>query len=226
MSGGKLFLMRHGQSLWNKLNIFTGWIDVPLSCKGIEESIAGGELLANEQIDYIFTSELMRAQMTAMIAISRHRSEKVPIILKNRETHEDWYQIGMEKQESSLIPTFVSWHLNERMYGDLQGGNKSQAAKIHGEEQIHIWRRSFDTPPPNGESLEITAKRTIPFFEEKIAPLIKNQKNVFIVAHGNSLRSIIMDLENLNSEEVVKLELKTGVPITYIFEEGKFTKEC
>lgn len=118
-----------------------------------------------------------------------------------------------------------AWELNERMYGDLQGVNKKELAEKYGAEQVQIWRRSFDVPPPNGESLQMTAVRSIPYFEKKIIPYLKEGKNVFIAAHGNSLRSIIMDFENLSPDEVVRLELATGKPLIYQYENGRFTKQ-
>jgi len=221
----KLILMRHGQSKWNELNLFTGWVDVPLSEKGIKEAFEGGRLIANIPIDIIVTSTLVRAQMTAFLAMSIHSSGKVPVVLHTGEGKlDDWAKIYSEAAEANLIPVYRFWELNERMYGELQGLNKAETAAKFGAEQVQIWRRSYDVPPPEGESLEMTAARSIPCFEEKIVPFLSDGKNVFISAHGNSLRSIIMELDGLSKEEVVRLELATGVPVIYEYSEGQFTK--
>jgi 2,3-bisphosphoglycerate-dependent phosphoglycerate mutase len=222
----KLILMRHGESEWNKLNLFTGWVDIPLSAKGVEESIEGGKKIANVPVDVIFTSSLIRAQMTAMLAMMNHVSGKVPCVqhpIEGKLQH--WAQIYGIEAEASCIPVFCAWQLNERMYGKLQGLNKQETRDKFGSEQVHIWRRSFDQAPPEGESLEMTAARTIPYFQEMILPLLNKGKNVFISAHGNSLRSIMMFLENLSKDEVVKLELATGEPFFYTFESGKWGRD-
>lgn len=224
--GATLILMRHGESEWNKRNQFTGWVDVPLSTKGVDEAIAGGKLIRDIPIDIIFMSNLIRSQETAMRAMSQHSSGNIPVIFHIRGGKaEDWGKIDNPTAEASTIPCIKAWQLNERCYGALQGHNKDDARKKYGPEQVQIWRRSYDTPPPEGESLKMTAERTIPYFEETIVPLLKEGKNVFISAHGNSLRSIIMDLENLSKEEVVKLELPTGAPILYTYENGTFAKK-
>lgn len=221
-----LVLMRHGESLWNKENLFTGWVDIPLSEKGVQEAIEGGKKIAHIPFDVIFTSTLVRAHMTLFLAMLQHASKKIPVIIhegKNKQAL--WSKIYSEKALNTLIPTFTSWHLNERMYGALQGKNKLEMADEFGKEQVHIWRRSFDVAPPEGESLKMTAKRTVPYFKRKILPYLKEGKNVFIPAHGNSLRSIVMYLDKLSGEEVTKLELATGNPIIYYFENGKWIKE-
>lgn len=218
--------MRHGESQWNHLNQFTGWVDIPLSAAGIEESIEGGRLIRNEPIDIIFTSTLIRAQMTAMIAMAGHYSGKVPLILHPGEGKlDEWGKIHNPAAEAQTIPVIRAWELNERMYGKLQGNNKKELADKFGVEQIQIWRRSYDVPPPEGESLEMTASRSIPYFEETIVPCLKAGKNVFVAAHGNSLRSIMMKLDGLSAEEVVRLELATGLPVIYNYENGSFTKQ-
>mgnify|MGYP003351221640 CR=1 FL=1 len=136
----------------------------------------------------------------------------------------EWAQINGAAGAENILPVHVSWQLNERMYGDLQGLNKEATRQQYGADQVHIWRRSYDVPPPNGESLELTAQRTIPYLEESIIPQLFNGKNLFIAAHGNSLRSIIMDLENLSREEVLSLEVPTGVPIIYQYEDSKWIR--
>lgn len=220
-----LILMRHGQSLWNKLNLFTGWVDVPLSTKGIEESLAGGMKIQHIPIDIVFTSTLIRAQMTAMLALSVHSSKKVPIILHTGEGKlDEWAHIYSEQTLTNTISVIRAWQLNERMYGELQGLNKQELSDRFGADQVQIWRRSFDTPPPEGESLKMTAERTLPYFKEKIIPCLQKGENVFVSAHGNSLRSIIMEIENLNKEEIVHLELSTGLPLIYHYQQGLFKK--
>ncbi len=221
----KLILLRHGQSQWNKLNFFTGWVDIPLSVEGIQEAIEAGKKIAHIPIDVIYISSLMRAQMTAMIAMAYHQEKKVPVILHPGEGKlEEWAKIHNPKAAKTTIPVIRAWELNERMYGDLQGLNKQETREQYGDEQVHIWRRSYDVPPPNGECLADTAARSIPYFQEKIVPHLVSGQNVFISAHGNSLRSIIMHLDNLSKEEVLKLELATGVPVIYEYENGCFKK--
>lgn len=221
----KLILMRHGQSKWNELNLFTGWVDIPLSQLGIKESEEGGRRIKDIPIDIIFTSSLIRAIMTATIAMTYHSSGKVPVILHPDEGKlEEWAQIYSEETKKHCIPVIRAWELNERMYGELQGLNKAETAKKFGDEQVKLWRRSYDVRPPNGESLEMTAARSIPYFRKTIEPYLKEGKNVFVSAHGNSLRSIIMSLDNLTKEQVLSLELATGIPIIYNYHEGTFKR--
>lgn len=199
---GRLILIRHGQSVWNAENRFTGWTDVELSEKGVGEAEKAGDLLSEIRFGVVHTSGLIRAQRTAEIIMSRNTvSGKVPVMRDER--------------------------LNERHYGDLQGLNKAETAERHGAKQVHIWRRSFDVPPPGGESLKMNAERTIPYFEEKIVPDLKEGKNVLVSAHGNSLRSIVMHIESISPEEIVSLEIATGTPIFYQYdmESGELTKE-
>ncbi len=194
-----LVLIRHGQSLWNAENKFTGWTDIGLSEKGIKEAEEAGKKLENVPFDVVHTSALIRAQKTAEIIIKKNKKSK-------------------------KIPVYKDKRLNERHYGSLQGLNKKETAEKYGAEQVHIWRRSFDVPPPDGESLKMNAERTIPYFKENIIQDLKKGKNVLVSAHGNSLRSIVMYIENISKEDVVKLEIETGVPRTYVFEEDNFTR--
>lgn len=222
----KLIMMRHGESQWNKMNIFTGWVDIPLSQEGIEEAFRGGELIKDIPIDVIITSSLVRAQMSAFLAISRHASGKVPVILHPGQGQLDaWGKIYSSETQEHTIPVLIAWQINERMYGELQGLNKAETIKKYGAEQVKIWRRSYDTCPPNGESLAMTAARSIPYFNDQVVPFLKEGKNVFISAHGNSLRSILMVLDNLTKEQVINLEIPTGIPIIYDFSQGQFTKQ-
>ncbi len=188
----KLVLVRHGQSVWNLQNRFTGWIDVPLTEKGKEEAYKAGELLKDIRFDVAYTSNLTRAQETLRIIL---------------ET------IGL------LIPVIKDQALNERHYGALQGLNKDRAREKWGKEIVHLWRRSYDIPPPEGESLKDTAARTIPFLERAIMGDIIDGRNVLVVAHGNSLRSIVMFLEKLGPDEIIKVEIPTGTPIVYELDE-------
>ena len=192
-----LILIRHGQSTWNAANLFTGWENVELSENGILEAKKAAKFLSKFDFDSVFTSELIRAQKTAEIIIQGNSHSKPK-------------------------STIFDMRLNERHYGDLQGMNKDDARKKFGEEQVHIWRRSFEIPPPNGESLKMTAERTLPCFDELILPELKMNKNVLVSAHGNSLRSIVMRLENIDESSIVKLEIPTGVPRIYLFENDTF----
>ena len=228
-----LILMRHGQSMWNAANLFTGWVDVPLTQKGIDEALDGGRKISHLPIDEVHTSALIRAQMTAMLALSQHQSTLTPIfqyeassesLSSNEGKMAAWAQMNSDADSSQVLPVFASWKLNERMYGDLQGLNKQETREKFGDEQVKIWRRSYDVPPPSGESLELTAKRTLPYFAESILPSLEDGKNVFVAAHGNSLRSIIMDLEGLSREQVLSLEVPTGVPIVYQKQEHGWTR--
>jgi|TARA_B100001094_G_scaffold46963_1_gene42178 2,3-bisphosphoglycerate-dependent phosphoglycerate mutase len=194
-----LVLIRHGQSLWNAENRFTGWTDIDLSKKGENEAKAAGEKLENVSFDVVHTSALMRAQRTA------------EIIIKHNKKSQD-------------IPTYKDERLNERHYGSLQGLNKTETAEKYGAEQVHIWRRSFDISPPDGESLKMTAERTLPYFKDDVLKHLNEGKNVLISAHGNSLRSIVMHIEDISKEDIVKLEIQTGVPRTYEYKDNIFTK--
>lgn len=185
----KLVLVRHGQSQWNLENKFTGWVDVDLTPQGEEEAKKAGIKLKGIQFDKAYTSDLKRAQKT------------LAIILK-------------EINQSNL-PTEKDKALNERHYGDLQGLDKAETAKKYGDAQVKIWRRSYDIAPPNGESLKDTAARTLPYFRSKIVTDLKSGKNIIIAAHGNSLRSIVMELDNLTKEQVLELNIGTGEPIVY-----------
>jgi 2,3-bisphosphoglycerate-dependent phosphoglycerate mutase len=185
----QLVLVRHGESEWNKENRFTGWIDIPLSPKGEVEAKEVGEKLKGMRFDKAFTSVLQRATKTFEIAAQTA----------------GFKHLIAEKDEA----------LNERMYGELQGLNKDECREKFGAEQVQIWRRSFDVPPPRGESLKDTAERVLPYYFKRIEPMLKEGKNILIVAHGNSLRALIMFLEKLSGDEIVKVEIPTGVPILY-----------
>ena len=221
----KLILVRHGESEWNKLNLFTGWVDVPLSREGVEEALKAGEKIKNIPIDVIFTSSLIRAQMTLFLAMLGHESHRTPVLQHPAGKMHDWAQNYNQKNLEMTIPVYYSWHLNERMYGELQGLNKQEVKEQYGEEQFKLWRRSYETSPPSGESLKMTSERTWPYFKEHILPFLKEGKNVFVAAHGNSLRAIVMHLENLSKESIVALEIPTGEPLIYTFDGTNFIKD-
>ena len=199
----KLILLRHGQSQWNLENRFTGWEDVPLTEKGIKEAKNAGALLINNRIivDVVFSSNLQRANKTAEIALNVKDFKNLWI---NGE-------LKFIKNQS----------LNERDYGDLVGLNKEETAKKFGKDQVHIWRRSYDTPPPNGESLMDVVNRVSPYFEKNISPLINDNKNVLIVAHGNSLRATMIKVGLYKAEEISKIELPTGSPFCINYEKNQ-----
>ena len=214
----KLVLIRHGQSEWNLSNQFTGWVDVNLSDKGVEEAKAAGRKIkeAGLEFDQAYTSVLTRAIKTLHFAL--------------------------EESDQLWIPETKTWRLNERHYGALQGQNKAEAAEKWGDEQVHIWRRSYDTLPPllsaddegsaaqdrryanldprivpGGENLKVTLERVIPFWEDHIAPDLLAGKNVIIAAHGNSLRALTKYIENISDEDIINLEMATGEPVVYTF---------
>lgn len=220
-----LIIVRHGVSMWNEKNLFTGCVDVPLTRKGVEEAIEAGKRISTIPFDIVYTSALVRSQMTAMLALTQHCCRKVPIIIHNEnEEAKVWSQIYSEDTKNQSIPVVKAWQLNERMYGDLQGLNKKETAEIFGKEQVHKWRRSYEVRPPNGESLEMCLQRAVAFFKDNIEPQLMAGKHVMVVAHANSLRSIIMYLDNLTPQEVINLELSTGVPMLYIYKDGEFIR--
>jgi 2,3-bisphosphoglycerate-dependent phosphoglycerate mutase len=211
-----LILLRHGQSEWNKRDIFTGWIDIPLSLEGVQEALEAGRKLQNYPIDCIYTSTLIRGIMTAMLVMNVHSSGKVPAIIHSEEGQfQEWFTCHEPGIKDQLVPVVCAWQLNERMYGQLQGKNKQTMRQTYGEEQVQRWRRSFSEAPPAGESLKMTAERSIPYFEQEILPQLEKGKNVLVAAHGNSLRSIVMKLDNLSEEQVLGLEIPTGTLLIY-----------
>jgi 2,3-bisphosphoglycerate-dependent phosphoglycerate mutase len=224
-SMARLILLRHGQSEWNKKNLFTGWIDIPLSAEGIEEAFEAGREIQQIPIDLIYTSTLIRGIITAMLAMTLHSSKRIPVILHPGEGKlEEWSHCYDAHSQTELIPVIRAWQLNERMYGELQGKNKQKMREEYGEGQVKIWRRSYSTPPPNGESLKMTAERTLPYFDQEIVPRLKEGKNILISAHGNSLRAVVMELDQLSEEEVLDLEIPTGKPILYECRGNTFTR--
>ena len=200
MESSYLVLVRHGQSEWNEKNLFTGWKDPKLTARGVDEAIKAGKELkeAGHSFDKMFTSDLFRAQDTGRIIL--------------------------EQMNLTSIEVIKDVSLNERNYGDLAGLNKDEARKKWGEDQVHIWRRSFDVPPPGGESLKDTAERVLPYYKENIIPELIEGLNILVAAHGNSLRALVMELEEISSEEIVELEISTGVPLVYKFKENKIER--
>ena len=199
----KLILLRHGQSQWNLENRFTGWKNVPLTEKGEAEAKKAGELIKkhNISIDRVFSSVLERANRTAEIAIKKAELNNL--------------------LENNKIIMTSSEKLNERDYGDLVGLNKQETADKFGKDQVHIWRRSYDTPPPNGESLKDVVERVSPYFKENIKPLIDKGENILIAAHGNSLRAMMIELGMYKPEEISNIELPTGSPICINLDQGR-----
>jgi len=222
-AGPKLILLRHGESVWNRRNLFTGWVDVPLSPAGIEEALNAGSRISFIPIDIIFVSSLVRSQLTAMIAMSVHRKERVPVFVDHER--KEWATNYNPDALKMTIPTVVAWEINERMYGELQGLDKDEMRKKFGVAKVETWRRSFDIPPPNGESLEDTARRALSYFKDRIVPQLQEGKNVLVAAHGNSLRSIFMFIDHLSKEQVVKLEVPTGEPICYSYDKSVWKRE-
>lgn len=191
-----LILIRHGQSEWNAENLFTGWVDVPLSDTGRREAHEAGRRLTAEgvRVDKAFTSTLERAIETG--------------------------EIVLDELGQADLPQEQAWQLNERYYGALTGRDKAQTAEEFGEEQVHTWRRSYDVPPPGGESLADTARRTLPYFRTRILPAAREHDVVLVSAHGNSLRSICKELDGLDDDAVTRLEIATGVPLVYEMADG------
>ncbi len=194
-----LILIRHGQSQWNAENRFTGWVDTPLSELGRQEAKRAAERLAERdvRVDRAYTSTLRRAIETGRIVLDG---------------------LGQSDLEQSS-----AWELNERFYGALTGRNKAQTAEEFGEEQVRIWRRSYDIPPPGGESLADTGRRALPYFHAEIIPATRQVPVVMVAAHGNSLRAIMKDLEQIGDDDIVSLEIPTGVPIVYMLNDGRPT---
>ena len=195
----QMVLIRHGESQWNLENRFTGWVDVPLSTRGEQEAQDAGRRIQSFRFHEAFTSVLTRAKETLRIVLE---------------------VIGQ-----TTIPVEADQALNERMYGDLQGLNKAETAQKYGESQVKIWRRSYDVPPPGGESLKDTAERVLPYYQQHIETKLLSGKNLLIVAHGNSLRALVMHLNQLSKEEVLELNIPTGAPLLYEFGEKGEVRE-
>lgn len=209
-------LVRHGQSQWNLENRFTGWVDVPLSVKGREEAAMAGKKLKDVRFDTMYVSHLLRAVQTLHYLLLELNEKRTPIFYHEEKQIHDWEHHTSDSKNE--IPVYQSVALAERYYGDLQGLNKAETMEKYGKEQVHLWRRSYDIKPPGGESLKDTCERTIPYYKTHILPELQAGKNVLIVAHGNSLRSITKYVENISDKEIPNIEIPTGVPIVYTFD--------
>jgi 2,3-bisphosphoglycerate-dependent phosphoglycerate mutase len=187
-----LVLLRHGQSEWNKQNLFTGWVDVHLSDEGKIEAAKASEALKNFRFDTVFTSALIRAVETAEIVVGKEALEKIRV---------------------------VAAELNERRYGELEGKNKDEMRKIYGPDQVALWRRSFAIAPPGGESLAETCTRVVSYFEREIKPRLKAGQTILICAHGNSLRALVKHLEQISDEDICQLEIPTAVPMVFYLDD-------
>jgi 2,3-bisphosphoglycerate-dependent phosphoglycerate mutase len=214
----RLILVRHGQSQWNLENRFTGWVDVPLSKKGIKEANFAGEKLKDFKFDSIYVSHMLRAIQTLHYILINSNDKRTPIIFHEDKRIHDWeHHTGNCDTE---IPIFMSVNLAERYYGNLQGLNKQKTREKYGNEQVHLWRRSYDVNPPNGESLKDTCERAIPYYKKHILKVLKEGKTVLVSAHGNSLRAITMHVEKISEEEIPNVEIPTGIPIIYNFDKN------
>lgn len=213
-----LVLVRHGQSVWNLENRFTGWVDVPLSKKGIQESISAGKKLKDIEFDKMYVSHMLRAIQTLHYILIESNSKRTPIIYHEEKRIRDWeHHTGDPNAE---IPVYMSVDLAERYYGDLQGLNKQKTREGYGDEQVHLWRRSYDVNPPGGESLKDTCERTTPYYKKYILKDLQEGKTVLVSAHGNSLRAITMHVEKISEREIPNVEIPTGVPIVYTFDKN------
>jgi len=213
----RLILVRHGESIWNLQNRFTGWVDVSLSRKGIAEAQRAGELLANEHFDVAFSSALLRAQDTLyeILKQNHHCDQYVRV----HERSSQWYEhFTPAEGDAAELKIYISDKLNERYYGDLQGLDKAEVQRQFGAEQVHQWRRSYDVAPPNGESLQMTAARALPYYRSHIECQLRAGKTVLVSAHGNSLRAIAMHVENLTPQQISEYEITTGTPHIYEFD--------
>ncbi|KAL2643435.1 hypothetical protein R1flu_011022 [Riccia fluitans] len=234
---GQLVLMRHGESMWNDLKLFTGDVDIPLTEKGIMEALAGGKAVSEIDFDIIFTSRLGRAKQTALIAMTQNKFKRVPVLIRggyygngktgdaNRLRLRDAAANALEHASCKMVPVYADPALNERCYGDLQGLSKAAAIKEFGEETVRKWRRSHDTRPPNGESLQDTFVRSVHFFQQTIEPRLKEGRSVLVVAHGNVLRCIISYLSGLSDDEMLRLQVVTALPYSFTYD-GTTLAEC
>ena len=216
MNLATMVLVRHGQSQWNLENRFTGWMDIPLSVIGNKEATSAGKKLRNMRFDIIYISHLLRAIQTLHYILLELQDKRIPIIYHEEQRIHNWEHYSGDRNNE--IPIYQSVDLAERYYGDLQGLNKAETIKKFGDHQVHLWRRSYDINPPNGESLKDTCERTIPYYKNHILPELQAGKTVLIVAHGNSLRSIIKYVENISDKDIPNVEIPTGVPIIYTFD--------
>ncbi|KAG6551305.1 hypothetical protein Mapa_007091 [Marchantia paleacea] len=234
----QLVLMRHGESMWNELKLFTGDVDIPLTEKGVMEALAGGKAVSEVDFDIIFTSRLVRSKQTALIAMTQSKYKRVPVLIRggyygngktgdaNRLRLRDAAANALEHASCQMVPVYADPALNKRCYGDLQGLSKDAANEEFGEALVQKWRRSHDTRPPNGETLQDTYRRTTLFFQQTIEARLKEGKNVLVVAHGNVLRCIITYLSGLSVDEMLALQVVTALPYAYAYNGNCFAQHC
>lgn len=215
-----LILVRHGESRWNLTNRFTGWVDVPLSEKGVEEAVITAKRLKRFRVHKAFTSKLERARQTLTIILSQQKL--TGIFLHHDERRENWYSCKYHSASTDIL-THTTRQLNERYYGSLQGQNKDAVRRKYGKEKVLAWRRGYSVRPPNGESIEDVYRRTIPYFTKKILPHLKEGKNVLIVSHGNVMRTILKHIDDIPAAYLPHLDLPSGKPIIYHYGKKGFT---
>ena len=223
---GKLVLIRHGESVWNGRNLFTGWVDVPLTQAGIVEASRASHLISNIDFDVVYVSALIRSIQTAFIVLLGDTKRRTPYLVHTSDFfHRKWYQTFSNTELKNMIPVYRCWQLNERYYGDLQGLCKSKIADIFGIDRVVSWRKGYTERPPKGESLKDTSSRVVPFFNKVIVKQLEAGKNVLVSAHSNTLRSIIMNLEQMDEAQVVGLEVDTANLIVYDYSGGEYIRE-
>ncbi len=221
----RLVLVRHGESRWNLSNRFTGWVDVPLSQRGVREALRCAVHCRGFDFDVAYTSELERAQSTLIVILSRQN--RTGIFLHDEDPKRAYYTWTKRsnRRNNHEIPIHMHATLNERYYGTLQGMSKEDAVKKYGEERVLRWRRGYADRPPQGESLEDVSRRVLPFLKKTILHDLANGRDVLVTAHGNTLRAVIMHLEGITEDDVPFLDLPTGRPIVYRYARGKMTRE-
>ncbi|QGY47586.1 phosphoglycerate mutase [Maribellus comscasis] len=219
----KLILMRHGDYVWHNKNVFTGWFDVPLSSTGIIEALKTGAKTSEIKFDIVVTSMQIRAIEAAMIALTQNKSKKMPVLISENKKIDDWIISNSKSMEESIIPVFRNWHLNEQC--ELPTRDKTVVSGEYGIEYLNKWCYCYDQPLENVECMRDTAKRVIPFFRKKIIPQLEKDKNVLISAHNNSLRLIVMVIENHTEKEIYDLEIPADSPFIYEMANGKIMKK-
>jgi 2,3-bisphosphoglycerate-dependent phosphoglycerate mutase len=223
---GKLVLIRHGESLWNGRNLFTGWVDVPLTQSGIVEASRASHLINDISFDVVYTSALIRSLQTAFIVLLADPKHRAPYLVHTSDFfHCRWYNRFCAAEHKNMIPVYRCWQLNERYYGDLQGLSKAKIADVFSVDKVVSWRKGYTERPPKGESLKDTSKRVLPFFNKVIMKQLEEGKNILISAHSNTLRSIVMKLEQMDEAQVVGLEVDTASVVIYNYDDNGFVRE-
>ena len=223
---GKLVLIRHGESVWNGRSLFTGWVDVPLTQAGIVEASRASHLVNGIDFDVVYVSALIRSIQTAFIVLLSDSRRRTPYLIHSSDFfHRKWYHTFSHTEQKNMIPVYRCWQLNERFYGDLQGLSKSKIADIFGVDKVVSWRRGYTERPPKGESLQDTSHRVIPFFNKEIVKQLEAGKNVLVSALSNTLRSIMMNIEQMDEAQVVGLEVDTANLIIYNYSNGEYLRE-